>query len=126
MGDWNQPHGVLDQEKILLSKGFVEVQILGKSLCNREPIPTCKGSTIKDFIWISPELIPRLIDIQVDQFAFPDHALLSAVFKPFSDMQPIHTWVKPSPLPWDELETPLPNHARIAVQPDNLDASLTS
>ena len=124
MGDWNQPYGVLDQEKVLLSKGFVEVQILGKSLWNREPIPTCKGSTIKDFIWISPELIPRLIDIQVDQFAFPDHALLSAVFKPFSDMQPIHAWVKPSPLPWDELETPLPNHAPIVVQPDNLDASL--
>ena len=39
-------------------------------------------------------------------------------------MQPIHAWVKPSPLPWDELETPLPNHAPIAVQPDNLDASL--
>lgn len=124
MGDWNQPAGVLSQEKVLLAKGFVEIQVLAEQLLHRKPSPTCKGSTIKDFMWISPELIPMLLDVNVDQFAFPDHAVLSASFRSFAEKQPIQTWPKPAPIPWEEIESPLEDPPSVDIQPDCLQDAL--
>ena len=124
MGDWNQPYGTLEQEKVLLSKGFVEIQCLAKELWNRPILPTCKKPTRKDFIWISPELIHQLIDVNIDEFVFPDHAVLSASFRPFANQEPIYMWPKPSPIPWDEIRAPLPEHSPIQVTPSNVDSAL--
>ena len=124
MGDWNQPYGILGQEKVLSSKGFVEIQCLAKELWNRPILPTCKKSTRKDFMWISPELIHQLIDVSIDEFVFPDHAVLSASFRPFANQEPIYMWPKPSPIPWDEIRAPLPEHPTIQVNATNVDSAL--
>ena len=124
MGDWNQPYGTLTQEKLLVAKGFVEVQVLAKAMWNRTPENTCKNSTIKDYIWISPELIPNFLSVDVDPHAFPDHAVITARFKHFSDQLPVQIWPKPAPLPWDQIESQLPEHEQIQINPDRVEEAL--
>ena len=55
-GDFNQIDGQLLQPELWRKLGWKEVQGLGQEFSNRQPVPTCKSKTIKDFIWISPEL----------------------------------------------------------------------
>ncbi len=124
MGDWNQPYGNLAQEKVLLAKGFVEVQVLAKAIWNRVPENTCKNSSIKDYIWISPELIPNLVSVDVDPYSFPDHAILTARFKHFSESQQVQIWPKPAPIPWDEVDSQLPDHEPIKVNPNQIGKAL--
>ena len=103
MGDFNQSYGTLPQEEYLRSCGFMEIQQLGQLRWGREPKPTCKQVTIKDFVWISPELIPLLDDIYMDDTLFPDHSVLAGSFRVCPSFEPIPMWRKPTPIPWDEV-----------------------
>ena len=66
MGDWNQHPGILPQELVLRQQGFVEIQQHMAAMQGREVSFTCKGASVKDFVWISPELIPYLHAVTVD------------------------------------------------------------
>lgn len=125
MGDWNQHPGLLPQEHTLRQQGFnVEIQQHFASLRGREPSFTCKKSSIKDFIWISPELIPFLADISINQDLFPDHAVLSAHFRPFGSFQPIPMWRRPAPLPWEEVSASFNPQCDVQVDPENLQSTI--
>ena len=102
MGDFNQPYGTLPQEETLRAHGFVEIQQFGHLKWGRQPKPTCKQVTIKDFIWVSPEMIPLLVDIHMDDTLFPDHSVLAGTFNLCPTFEPIPIWIKPTPIPWSE------------------------
>lgn len=113
MGDWNQTYGVLPQQQVLEQHGFVEIQKLAESLWQQSPQPTCKGCTVKDFLWISPELIPLLKSVYLDTTLFADHAVLCASFSSLGIPQIPSIWRKPFALPWNDvdatsLDIPLP------------------
>lgn len=102
MGDFNQPYGTLPQEETLRAHGFVEIQQLGHLKWGRQPKPTCKQVTIKDFLWVSPEMIPLVVDIHMDDTLFPDHSVLAGTFNLCPTFEPIPIWIKPTPIPWSE------------------------
>ena len=115
IGDFNQLAGVLPQEAIWAQHGFVEVQSFAQAAWNKPIQPTCKGSTTKDFIWVSRELLPYLEDVYLDQHLFSDHAVLMAQFKQMKIPPPVKVWKKPVPLPWSDIQgaladSPSPDH----------------
>ena len=121
IGDFNQEFGRLPQEQVWTQHGFVEVQQVARAKWGQEIAITCKGSSTKDFIWISKELIPFLSGVEVDHHMFADHSVLMAKFQPLGTSIPVDIWQKPVPLPWDKLLGPLPDEAA----PDCDDASTT-
>eukprot|EP00435_Cladocopium_sp_Y103_P036870 s2188_g9.t1 len=104
-GDLNQDDpDALEQFAIWRQHGFVEIQDLAKQRWNQDIMPTCHQKTRKDHLWISPELIPRLVAVHVDATVFPDHATLVAEFLDFGATPPVRLWRKPLTLPWDQVD----------------------
>ena len=62
LGDFNQLYGQLPQTEIWQKLGWKEIQDLQMSHTGQQPLKTCKGSTRKDFVWISPRA-PTLLDV---------------------------------------------------------------
>ena len=116
MGDFNQTDGQLLQPELWKKLGWKEVQNLGKELFNQEPKPTCKSKSIKDFLWISPELAEHFESVSTIDDLFPDHAVLYARFKPWAHPEPIPFWRKPKPISWDKLPKTLPKSLDTPVQ----------
>ena len=59
------------------------------------PKPTCKKVTRKDAIWILPELQGLLLQVDVQDTWWPDHALLLASFRGGDSVIPRFTWRVP-------------------------------
>ena len=65
--------------------------------------PTCKGSTERDMLWLSPMAASLCSSIRVDE-VFSDHASLSVELD-LGILQPsIHTWPRPREIPWDQVQ----------------------
>lgn len=79
-GDWNHEIHKLSITKVLRDAGWMEVQDLVEALTGQRPQVTCKAKTRKDFLWLSPELIPMFHDLVIDRTGFADHAILKASF----------------------------------------------
>ena len=118
MGDFNQTYGTLPQEDILRARGFVELQQLGQFKWGRAPKPTCKQVTIKDFVWISPEMIPLLQDIYMDDSLFSDHCVIAGTFRACSSFEPVNIWRKPGPIPWNDVTTTSTCELPLAISGD--------
>lgn len=103
MGDFNQTTKDLPQFEIWRQHGFREVQELACHKWNQEIVPTCKRKSVKDHIWISPELIDILMEVQVDDTFFADHAVLAAKFSDLKPHKPVPIWRKPKEIPWNDL-----------------------
>lgn len=71
-------------------------------------MPTCKHSTRKDFVWISPELHPFWMTTSVDTLAFKDHAVLSAHFAPFGKPSKVPIWRQPKQIAWSKIKGQMP------------------
>ena len=102
MGDFNQDSD-LPQVQIWRDKGWKEIQELMNQQTGKEILPTCKGKTRKDFIWISPEMQPYLTQVDVIPHVFPDHAALCAQFEPFGTQSIQYLWRRPKPVDWSKI-----------------------
>ena len=106
-GDFNQEDPeALDQFTIWRNQGFMEIQDVAAQKWGYRVQNACHGKTRKDHVWISPELIPRLVDVRVDSTFFPDHAIVVAEFLEFAKEPPIPIWRKPATLPWEHVDLP--------------------
>lgn len=99
-GDFNQNYDTLPQIQVLLEAGFVELQRYAQQKWNYNPQSTCKGKSIKDFVWISRDLIPFLTNVTVDPTWFADHALLYGTFRPIKHEAKVPIWRKPQSVVW--------------------------
>ena len=99
LGDFNQEYGVLQQCKVWEELGWVELQQYAKQQWQRELTPTCKHTSCKDQVWISPELRQHLVGVEVDSSYFADHAVLWGRFQGMSSIPPTPVWPTPKPLP---------------------------
>ena len=108
MGDFNQKDGSLPQTDCWRKLGWQEVQILGNQFHGRPISNTCKSKTIKDFIWISPEMIPHFHSVNTMDDIFPDHSVLYAKFLPWGSREKIPLWRKPKAIDWEKVQLPLP------------------
>ena len=106
VGDFNQTNGQLQQTAIWQSYGWKEIQIMAHERFGKQIQNTCKGATVKDFVWISPELQPFFLDTETMDI-FPDHLAVCAHFSPFGPPDPMFLWTKPKAIGWSEIEGPI-------------------
>lgn len=104
-GDFNHLDGTLEQTKLWERLGWREIQFLEQERTGQAPRLTCQDSTIKDFLWISPELAPYFQTVHYDNLLFKEHALLGARFSPFDAPARIPIWRKPKPFDWEQIGT---------------------
>eukprot|EP00438_Fugacium_kawagutii_P002079 Skav230763 [mRNA] locus=scaffold4515:162597:167483:+ [translate_table: standard] len=107
LGDWNQEIGQLRTFEILRQHGWVEVQEWALAQYGRPIEKTCQSTSTKDFIWVSPELIPHLRKVHTANL-FKDHLLLWVEIEGVAREEPVHLWRKPKPIAWDQVQAPLP------------------
>lgn len=82
MGDFNQLDGQLDELEKLKQLGWKETQLLDLERTQRPISLTCKQTSTKDFVWISPELVPWFIRADTCSL-FSDHAVFVCNFQTF-------------------------------------------
>ena len=99
-GDWNQELEKLQEPRIWERHGFVEIQDFALLKFGIQPAVTCKGSTRKDFVYLSPELLERVIAVKLDATLFSDHSVLFAVLKDTGVPERSLTWRIPRPFQW--------------------------
>eukprot|EP00435_Cladocopium_sp_Y103_P041240 s12_g11.t1 len=114
-GDYNCSLHQLDMFQIWQSYGWTEVQLHAHSCWQRPVVPTCKGSTTIDMIWMSPEAA-RLCRAVGYHELFPDHITLYADFDVPTKLNPIWTWPRPTSIPWDQIDHDK-WHENLATQP---------
>ena len=103
-GDFNVESDSLPAFAILRSAGFKDVQEVAAERWAISPQFTCKGKTRKDFLFISPELQNLLLQVDVLQDVWPDHAVLTAKFHRLSTTVPRQVWYTPANFPWPQFD----------------------
>ena len=103
VGDFNSLTADLAQFAIWRSHGFQEIQEIANHRWQREIQPTCKGNSVKDHVWISPELAEKLLEVHTDDTYFADHAILYATFSDLGRPEPVPIWIKPKPIQCEQI-----------------------
>lgn len=107
VGDFNQLDGNLLQTEIWRFLGWKEIQLLDNQLTGRPISKTCKNTTTKDFVWISPELQPFFEGVETTEL-YMDHTVLCAHFRPFGKPTKIPVWRKPAEIDWTSINNQIP------------------
>ena len=74
-GDFNQEHLNLPSMQLWQDLGWVNAQQWASQVLGKQIQPTCKGVTVKDHVYLSPELAMYLEYVVVDPTLFKDHAV---------------------------------------------------
>ena len=102
-GDFNQEDGQIEVMREWVDKGWVNIQTWAQQRFGTSAVPTCHGKTVKDHVYVSPELAAYLKSVHVDSSFFADHACLWAKFEDLSRPPIIPMWKKPTKIPWDQI-----------------------
>ena len=101
-GDWNVEREHIPQADYWESQGWIDIQTLARQRWHRPCHSTCKRTTIKDFMYISPEVVPYVHDVWVQWEVFPDHGVLILELADFAKPRPIPVWPKAKPIHWPD------------------------
>ena len=99
-GDWNMDRPHLQQADTWEAQGWQEAQQLAYLKWQKPLQCTCKRVTIKDYVFLSPEVIPYVQDVSVVWDLFPDHAVLQIHLTDLGRPPLVPMWKKPSPIDW--------------------------
>lgn len=124
-GDWNLERHQLPQADFWESKGWVEAQSLAATLWNYPTQATCKHTTVKDFLYLSPEMVPLVKDVIVDWSRFQDHAVVCVQLQDIPPPKPLPLWRKPSQIQWPPKKEATQAIPEPAVQPANMQQNQT-
>ena len=102
-GDFNHDLDELPALDTLYNHNFVEVQDLLFLQQGVSPKPTCKMKTRRDYLFISPELIPMFKGVEVNHTHWIDHASVIANFQGSANDLIRYPWPVPKPIPWSEV-----------------------
>eukprot|EP00435_Cladocopium_sp_Y103_P015447 s3975_g3.t2 len=103
LGDFNHAEHKLPAIELLRSQGWREIQELGFSQNSWTPIPTCKGATTIDMVFVSPELLPYYKKTASWPW-FADHTIVGGEFDlPVKSMIQ-KAWPLPAKIPWDQVQ----------------------
>jgi hypothetical protein len=95
MGDFNQEPGQLLQQQLWQRHGWRSAQDVAAEFFQHQWVPTCKGATERDQIWMSPEAIQLLRGLQVTE-DFIDHATLCIQLQVPERQVYVHRWPRPA------------------------------
>ena len=99
-GDWNVTQNSLPAFELLNKAGFVDLQDLARSRWGCPVQHTCKNATRKDYCYVSRELQALLLEVQIQDDIFPDHAVILGKFSCFRELVPRFVWPQPQEFPW--------------------------
>ena len=103
-GDFNHDLSSLSSIETLTGLKFIEVQNLHFLKTGLPPQPTSQRKVRRDFLFISPELIPLCTDVVVNHDRWVDHATIEATFVGGQHELLRFPWPKPKPLPWQMIQ----------------------
>ena len=109
-GDFNQDHLGVPMMEALVNQGWVNAQLWAQQVLGKTVQPTCKMKSTKDHLYISPELACYLVDVQVQQDWFADHAVLFAKFSDLGTPPRLPLWRQPREIDWTKVKLPLTKH----------------
>ena len=110
-GDWNlEPHEIpfLDSWRAM---GFRDVQDVAQEKFGMAPRNTCKQSSRKDYLFLSPELQQGLTALVFQDDVFPDHTVIIACFEVGAARVPRLVWRMPRQPSVRLPDSPLPSFA---------------
>lgn len=107
-GDFNQLPNKLAEPASWEEQGWIEVQDLAEAKWQVQPQATCKHSTRKDYIYVSPDLAKLIKGVQVQTGVFPDHSVLRAEFH--HPAPPLDRFMWPTPQPIDPQQIQLSDY----------------
>lgn len=99
-GDWNLDRNNIPQASYWEAQGWMEAQTFA---CRRWSTPigaTCKHTTVKDFMFLSPEVLPYVTAVELDWSCFADHAVLLVYLSDLAAPPLVPMWRKPSQFEW--------------------------
>ena len=96
-GDLNLLLRKVPQLARLHSHGFAEIQDIRAARQGILPENTCKNSSRKDFLFVSPELQEMFMGCRIDPTFSADHSLVSATFRLSRSHIPRFIWRTPRP-----------------------------
>ena len=102
-GDFNQAHLNLPSMQHWQNLGWVNAQCWAQEHLGKSMQPTCKGVSIKDHIYLSPELAMYLEDVTVDQSIFKDHAVLAVALSSLGSPPKVPMWKQPLTIDWSKI-----------------------
>lgn len=95
-GDFNQLKHDIPQVEVWERAGWLDAQDFAQKMWNQAPQTTCKKTTRKDYVFLSPEIQPFVQEVKIDWSFFPDHAVIMVKLDRFGAPQTIPLWRKPS------------------------------
>ena len=98
-GDLNHGQEDLEQVQIWRELGWVEAQQLAWDRWGRVPVPTCKGSTQRDYIFLSPETASLATQVQVWDI-FQEHSTVVVYLAVEDSVHKSLQWPLPREIPW--------------------------
>ena len=99
-GDWNVEDGEIPSFQFLRDAGFADIQDVAMAKWGWPIQKTCKMSTRKDFLFLSPELIALLVSARVRSDVWADHVTLEATFRGNIQSVPRYVWHRPHACEW--------------------------
>ena len=102
-GDFNHDDDKLQQLSIWRLQGWVEVQAHAAALWGQDVVPTCKHTTRRDMLWMSPEMAAWLTSVRVLE-VFAEHSFVVAAFSVPMQNMPQWSWPQPCLIPWSEVD----------------------
>ncbi|CAE7562454.1 unnamed protein product [Symbiodinium microadriaticum] len=115
-GDFNHWHDHLEQVQLWKQQGWIEAQDLAQLRWQQVPTPTCKGSTQRDFIFLSPEAAALCESVRVCEI-FAEHATVIAGLR-LTGVRRILAWPLPAEIPWQAVDVPAWHQACSEIQID--------
>ena len=103
-GDFNQLPGILQEVKEWENKGWKDIQCFAEEQWGVVPTPTCKQTTRKDFLYLSPQLQQYITAASNRYDRFPDHSILTAYVDIQASLPREAYWYKPEKIAFLEQE----------------------
>ena len=102
-GDFNHGPQDLPCFSAWRAYGYNSAQELAHQRWHQAITPTCKGATERDMLWLSP-MASSLCQAVNIQEVFHDHASVSVQLNIEILRPSIHTWPRPSEVPWPQVK----------------------
>eukprot|EP00438_Fugacium_kawagutii_P003078 Skav215305 [mRNA] locus=scaffold3276:18327:27629:- [translate_table: standard] len=102
-GDFNFGPFELDHFHLWRSLGWTDAQSLAADRWSQERQPTCKGSTERDLIWMSPSLASLCSKVIVED-CFAEHSSVSITIDLPEVPVQYWTWPRPGLIPWEQVQ----------------------
>ena len=101
-GDLNHTLDSLEETAVWRSLGWVEAQELAFQRWAQPIQPTCKGSTVRDFVWLSPEAAALARAVHVFD-VFQEHSTVRVTLSLGDAEVSSFEWPLPTAIPWQDV-----------------------